>query len=209
VTVAGFAETLARFGAGTPVVLCHDDADGLAAGAILARALAGTPHGPARVRVIGRGESAWSDAVRAELAAGPPVSGLLVTDLGVQAEAILSGLPTVIIDHHVPRSEPAPEVAAVISGYGSEPTPTSSLLAHRCATALIGEAGADPLVWLAALGAVGDLGERASAAHFPSVMARARRSHTLKALREALMRQAGLPADMPVIQARGSRRRPK
>ncbi|MET7242063.1 phosphoesterase [Methylobacterium sp. EM32] len=185
-TVAGFTETLDRFGAGTPVVLCHDDADGLSAGAILARAFAVTSHGPARVRVIGRGESAWSDAVRAELAAGPPVAGMIVTDLGVQAEPILPGVPTILVDHHVPRSEPGPEVATVISGYGAEPTPTSSLLAQACAAALIGEAEAEALVWLAALGAVGDLGERASAAQFPAVMAGARRFGTLKALREAV-----------------------
>lgn len=182
----GFSETLARFGPGAPVVLCHDDADGLSAGALLARAFARTPHGPARMRVIGRGESAWSDAVRAELAAGPPVAGLVVADLGVQAEAILPGVPTILVDHHVPRSEPAPEVATVISGYGAEPTPTSSLLAHRCAAALLGEAEAEALVWLAALGAVGDLGERASAAQFPDAMAGARRFGTLKALREAV-----------------------
>lgn len=185
------AETLARFGAGTPVVLCHDDADGLSAGALFARTFAARlpaqrPPGPARVRVIGRGESAWSDAIRAELAAGPPVAGLIVTDLGVQAEPILPGIPTLLVDHHVPRSRPAPEVATVISGLDEDPVPTSSLLAHRCATALLGEAGADPLVWLAALGAVGDLGERGSAAQFPHVMTAARRFGPLKALRDAV-----------------------
>ncbi|RVU13947.1 DHH family phosphoesterase [Methylobacterium oryzihabitans] len=182
----GFLPTLARFGAGAPVVLCHDDADGLSAGAIFARACSQAPHGPARVRVIGRGESAWSDAIRAELAAGPPVGGLIVTDLGVQAEPILPGVPTIIVDHHVPRSEPASKVATVVSGFGAEPTPTSSLLAQSCAAALLGEAGADDLVWLAALGAVGDLGERASAARFPNVMTGARRFGTVKALREAV-----------------------
>ncbi|AWN45334.1 phosphoesterase [Methylobacterium terrae] len=182
----GLRETLARFGPGTPVILCHDDADGLSAGAILARAFAGTSHGPARVRVIGRGEGAWSDAIRAELAAGPPVAGLVVADLGVQAEPILPGLPTLLVDHHVPRGRPAPEVATVISGADEAPIPTSSLLAHRCAAALLGEAGADALVWLAALGAVGDLGERGAAAQFPDAMTRARRFGTLKALREAV-----------------------
>lgn len=183
---AGFTETLARFEAGAPVVLCHDDADGLSAGALFARILASPAHGPARVRVIGRGESAWSDAIRAELTAGPPVAGLVVTDLGVQAEPILPGLPTLIVDHHVPRSLPAPDVATVISGYGEEPTPTSSLLAHRCAVARLGAAEAGALVWLAALGAIGDLGDRAAAAQFPEVMAGARRHATLKALREAV-----------------------
>ncbi|MGF3024585.1 hypothetical protein ACQVP2_17380 [Methylobacterium aquaticum] len=157
---AGFTEALAQFGSGIPVVLCHDDADGLSAGALFARALAQTAHGRARVRVIGRGESAWSDTIRAELATGPPVAGLVVADLGVQAEPILPGVPTILVDHHVPRSLPAPEVATVISGLDEDPVPTSSLLAHRCAAALLGEAGAEALFWLAAPGAVGNLGER-------------------------------------------------
>jgi single-stranded-DNA-specific exonuclease len=121
--------------------------------------------------------------MREELAADQP-GGLIVTDLGVQAEAILRGVPTVIVNHHVPRSLPGTNVATVISGVGEEPAPTSSLLAYRCARALMGDAAED-LDWLAALGLVGDLGERAAMSGFPDVMAQVRRKHTAKSLREA------------------------
>jgi single-stranded-DNA-specific exonuclease len=179
---AAFLKAVATFGPGNPVVLCHDDADGLSAGALLGRAFAGSSHGKARVRIVGRGESAWSDALREELAADKP-GGLIVTDLGVQADVILPGVPTIIVDHHVPRSVPDQSVATLITGYGEEPTPTSSLLAHRCAQALVGEAAAE-LDWLAALGLLGDLGEQRAVRDFPEIMTSVKRTHTLKSLRE-------------------------
>lgn len=179
---AVFREAVATFGPGNPVVLCHDDADGLSAGALFARALAGSSNNEARVRIVGRGESAWSDAMREELAAAQP-GGLIVTDLGVQADVILPGVPTIIVDHHVPRSVPDQSVATLITGYGEEPTPTSSLLAYRCTQALVGEAAAE-LVWLAALGLLGDLGEQRAVRDFPEIMALVKRRHTLKSLRE-------------------------
>ena len=55
-----------------PTVLCHNDADGLSAGAIFARAFARSRFGEARVRLIGCGESAWSDSIQAELLNRPP-----------------------------------------------------------------------------------------------------------------------------------------
>ena len=179
---AAFARAVAGFGPGAPAILCHDDADGLSAGAILARAFARAGREPAAVRVVGRGASAWSLAMRGELAALAP-GGIVVTDLGVQAGAVLPGVPTVLVDHHVPRSLPEPSEAVVVSGHADAPIPTSSLLAHACAAAL-GEAG--DLAWLAAIGLVGDLGERGASADFPDVMAPVRKAHTAKALREAV-----------------------
>ncbi|MDP4021365.1 phosphoesterase [Methylobacterium sp. NEAU 140] len=179
---AAFAASVARFGRSPPAVLCHDDADGLSAGALFARAFARAGRGPAHVRVIGRGESAWSPAVRTELAALAP-GGIVVTDLGVQAGAVLPGVPTILVDHHVPRSGPDASEAVVISGHADAPIPTSSLLAHACAAAL-GEA--DDLAWLAGIGLVGDLGERGAGADFPEFMAPLRKAYTAKALREAV-----------------------
>jgi single-stranded-DNA-specific exonuclease len=179
---AAFARAVAGFGPGAPVVLCHDDADGLSAGALLGRALARAGRSPGRVRVIGRGESPWSDALRRELASQGP-GGLVVTDLGVQDGAILPGVPTVLVDHHVPRSWPDASEATVISGHADTPIPTSSLLALACAEAL---GPTDDLAWLAGIGLVGDLGERGAGSDFPEVMAALRKSHTAKALREAV-----------------------
>ena len=177
-----FARAIAAAGPNAPAVLCHDDADGLSAGAILARAFARTGRKPAYVRVIGRGESAWSPSVRDELARFAP-GCLVVTDLGVQAGPILPGIPTVLVDHHVPRGMPSASEAVVISGHGDAPTPTSSLLAHACASALC-EAG--DLAWLAGIGLVGDLGERGANADFPEFTEPIRKEHTAKALREAV-----------------------
>lgn len=181
---AAFARAVSGFGPGAPAVLCHDDADGLSAGAILALAFGRAGRGPVHPRIVGRGEGAWSAPLRAELAALEP-GGIVVTDLGVQTGAILPGLPLVLVDHHVPRSLPCSDEATVVTGHADAPVPTSSLLAHACARALIG-AQADDLAWLAAVGLVGDLGERAASADFPDVMAPVRKAHTAKALREAV-----------------------
>lgn len=179
---AAFAEAITRFGSGKPAILCHDDADGLSAGAILWHALTRIGREPRPVRVVGRGESAWSAALRDELAADAP-AGLVVTDLGVQAGTILPGIPTLLIDHHVPRSWPDAAEATVISGHDEAPIPTSSLLAHRCAAAL---GGADDLAWLAGIGLVGDLGERGASGDFPEIMGPLRKAYTAKAMREAV-----------------------
>jgi single-stranded-DNA-specific exonuclease len=129
------------------MVLCHNDADGLSAGALLARGLARISR-PTSVRLVGRGESPWSDPVKGEVRSANP--GLVVvSDLGVRTEPMIPGTATVLIDHHVPQG--MPERATVISGYGQEPVPSSSLLAYWCLQAV---AEVDDLLWLAALGLI-------------------------------------------------------
>ena len=177
-----FAEAVSGFAPGPVVVLCHDDADGLSAGAILSRALERKGRDPVRIRVVGRGEGAWSPAIRDVLAGWAP-AGIVATDLGVQAGAILPGVPTVLVDHHVPRSWPTADEARVVTGHEDAPIPTSSLLAFACAQAL---GDAEDLAWLAGIGLVGDLGERGAGADFPDIMASLRKAHTAKALREAV-----------------------
>lgn len=146
-------QAAARFDRRRPVlVACHFDADGLSAGAILVRALRAAGL-DARPRIVGRGETAWSPAFAAEVAGLGP-GGLLVADLGLGARAIAPGVPTVIVDHHVPTGDGGG--AAVISGNGREPEPTSSLLAWWAADAF-GAQG--DLLWLAALGLIGDMAE--------------------------------------------------
>ena len=169
-----FRAAAASFNRTAPVlVLCHNDADGLSAGALFARAF-GAAGWQVRIRVVGRGEGAWTDEMRAELA-GTPAGGVIITDLGVQPNLPVPGVPTVVVDHHVPGAAPAG--ATVITGYGTDPVPTSSLLAYWCAGAL-----ADPAewLWIAAIGLIGDMAEDAG---FPE-MAEARR-YGITALREA------------------------
>jgi single-stranded-DNA-specific exonuclease len=156
------------------LVLCHNDADGLSAGALLTRVLTGVGRQPA-VRLVGRGESAWSQAVKDEVKLARP-GLLIVTDLGIRSDQIVPQMPTILIDHHVPQ-EP-PENATVISGFGQEPIPSSSLLVYWC---LQGVTDIDGLLWLAALGVIGDYGEKASF----SELTAARERYSLKALREA------------------------
>ncbi|WMT92917.1 phosphoesterase [Pelagibacterium sp. H642] len=155
-------------------VLTHNDADGLSAAALLKRAFRRAGK-VTRVRILRRGENPWSNAVREEVMQSAN-AGLLVTDLGVRAEPINAETCTVFIDHHVPQG--VPTGATVISGYGEQPTPTSSLLAWQCAGAL---ADVDDLLWLAALGIIGDLGSKASF----DELATAKRRYSATALQQA------------------------
>jgi single-stranded-DNA-specific exonuclease len=146
-----FAAAVDAFGP-RPLILGHFDADGLSAAAILHRALARAGHDPA-IRIVGKGEQPWSDEMRAELAARAP-GGLVVADLGVREGDLLPGTPTVIVDHHVPTGTPGD--ALVISGHGEVPEPSSALLAYWCARGLGADEG---LLWLAAIGLIGDMAE--------------------------------------------------
>lgn len=171
---ARFASGLSRFAPDVPCALLgHNDADGLSAMAILARGLERAGR-PARLRIVGRGENAWSAQMQAELAADPP-GGFIVCDLGVGSADMAPVAPTIIIDHHVPRGG---GVGTVISGLEFDPAPTTSLLAYWCAGAL-GEAG--DLLWLAALGLIGDMADTAG---FPE-MDEARRRYGVTKLRRA------------------------
>lgn len=164
-----------RFGLDLPIlILTHNDADGLASAALLAGAFQHAGN-ETSVRILGRGENPWTDEIRAEVAETAK-AGLIVTDLGIRAGVIDVETPTVFIDHHVPQG--APEGATVISGFGEEPTPTSSLLAWRCASALT---NVDDLLWLAALGIIGDLGAKAPF----DELAAAKRRYGATALQEA------------------------
>lgn len=156
---------------GPPLILGHFDADGLSAVAILKRTL----H-DASVRLVGKGENPWSAEIRSELEAARP-AGIIATDLGVREGEILPGAPTILIDHHVPTGTPG--TAAVVSGNGCSPEPTSALLAYWCAR---GVGGSDDLLWLAAVGLIGDMAEEAG---FPE-LGEAQRRYGKTALRSAV-----------------------
>ena len=146
-------DALASFDQRGPiVVLSHFDADGLGAAAILVRALhqAGWAAHP---KVIGKTGSPWEADTRDQPAALEP-AGLIVTDLGTRAEPVLPGCPTLVLDHHVPTGEP--QGAVTISGNGLDPEPTSALLAWWAAGALGDQAD---LLWLAAVGLIGDMAD--------------------------------------------------
>lgn len=169
-----FRQAVESFGQKPVLILGHNDADGLSAIAILVRAL--EHHGiEVQARIVGRGESPWSDAMRTELAE-KPIGGLIITDLGVCAGQIRQDVPTIIIDHHVPRGRP--QGAVVLSGFIMDPIPTSSLLAYWCASTL---QDVDDLLWLAACGLIGDGAENYGFAE----MVAARAKYGVSALRAA------------------------
>ncbi|RRA48035.1 DHH family phosphoesterase [Acidipila sp. EB88] len=139
-------------------VLCDSDCDGLPAGALLVRALglAGYPH--VTIEPKRKGESAWSPEVIERLKARNP-EALFVLDLGSRADALLPGVPTLLIDHHLPGG--TPPGSELITGYGTEPTPTTGLLVYWCLRVLIAEEQRKALLWLAALSILSDLGDKA------------------------------------------------
>jgi single-stranded-DNA-specific exonuclease len=150
-----FANAAQAFERSKPVwILGHNDADGLSATALFARAFLATGWA-VRTRILGRGESPWSEDMRTELA-DEPAGGLVITDLGVREGLPKPGVPTIVVDHHVRGHSPIS--ATVISGYGQDPVPTSSLLAYWCVGSI---ADAEAWLWLAAVGLIGDMAEKA------------------------------------------------
>ena len=137
------------------VVFCHFDADGLAAGALFGRALRRMGFADVQVVSSERGENAFSDGARRRLAALQPAA-LVVTDLGVQSTGVLPAVPTLYVDHHRPEGEPAD--ATVVLGYGWEPIPASAWLAYEILRPL---ADIGDLEWIAAVGTISDLGDKA------------------------------------------------
>lgn len=169
-----FASGLATFGKEPVLILAHHDADGLASAALFARMLPAIGR-YAEVRLVGRGENPWSAEIRAELA-GRSIGGLIVVDLGAREGILREGTPTIVVDHHVPQGDPAG--ATLITGYGMSPIPTSSLLSYRCVSVL---ADATHLLWLAAIGIIGDMAEGLGFTE----MGQARARYGLTALRAA------------------------
>lgn len=167
---------------GHTVVFCHFDADGLGAGALFGRGLPLLGLGRVTVVPSGRGESAFSDGARARLRDLRP-DALLVTDLGVNERGTLEadGVPTLYVDHHRPSGAPAG--ADVVSGHDWDPIPCSAWLAFD----LLEGAAPDvdemrALDWIAAVGVISDLGEKAPWPLLPDTKKR----HTAKWLKETV-----------------------
>jgi single-stranded-DNA-specific exonuclease len=159
------------------VVYCHFDADGLAAGALLGRTLPSLGFGAVDVVYSERGESAFSDRARTRLAALAPVA-MIVADLGVHRAGVLPGVPTLYVDHHRPEGTPAGE-ATVISGYAWDPTPNTAWMTYELLAPL---ADVAPLDWLAAVGTLSDLGDRAPWEALGSI----RQRHTAARLKDTV-----------------------
>lgn len=158
------------------VIFCHFDADGLAAGAVLGRALPRLGFTDVQVVPSGRGESAFEDEARQRLAALEPAA-LIVTDLGVDRAGVLPDVPTLLVDHHRPEGEPPG--ATVVSGYDWDPIPCSAWLAYELLAPL---AEIENLAWIAAVGILSDIGDSAPW----DGLAAAKKRYTAKWLKEAV-----------------------
>ena len=145
---ARFEAFIAALPEGRAAILSDGDVDGLGAACVVWNALGD------REKVFltpPKGRNAFGPDGAALVAAHHPAS-LFVLDLGVSPFVIAPGVPTLILDHHHPRGEP--EGATVLTGYGLDPVPTSSLLAWRVA-------GTEANAWKANVGNRGDLGPAA------------------------------------------------
>ena len=163
-------------------MFCHFDADGLAAGAVAGRALQRLGYADVQVVASGRGESAFGSDARARLAALAP-DALVITDLGVKRAGVLPDVPTLYVDHHQPDGIPEDD-STVVSGYTWDPVPNSAWLMWELLAPVADEAGAslDDLLWVAAVGTISDLGEKAPWERLPAV----RKQYTAKWLKEAV-----------------------
>jgi single-stranded-DNA-specific exonuclease len=159
------------------LVFCHYDADGLAAGALFGRGLTRLGFNGVDVVAAARGESAFSDQARSRLAARKP-DALIITDLGVHSDGVLNDVPTLFVDHHQPVGEPPG--AEVITGYGWDPIPASAWLAWELLQSANDMSGLD---WIAAVGTISDLGDRAPWPDLPAI----RKRWTAKWLKEAVV----------------------
>jgi single-stranded-DNA-specific exonuclease len=120
-------------------VVPHTDADGLAAGALALRARAESADAAV---LLSRGATPFGRH------APLPAGSVAVLDWGVRPLARRG----IIVDHHVPETPQPGDGVVVVSGHQSDPEVSTAVLVRR----LLPEGPA----WLAAVGAVGDLGDR-------------------------------------------------
>ncbi|MEP0912469.1 hypothetical protein NDI45_16255 [Leptolyngbya sp. GB1-A1] len=158
------------------LVTLHDsDADGLTAGVVWQRAFERMGF-ESVVRVVpDRERNAWTTANQQKVQAANP-DRLFVMDLGSQDQAVIPGVPTCFIDHHHPEGVPAGDT--LISAYTWEPVPNTSLMIWELCRSLVDIAD---LKWIAAIGTVSDLGDRAPF----ELLTSAKKKYTAKYLKEA------------------------
>ncbi|MEA3459756.1 MAG: hypothetical protein U9R11_03625, partial [Chloroflexota bacterium] len=156
-------------------VLCHSDADGVTAGAIMYRALERLGFAYPTILVTGKGESAYTPKTK-KLAAETNPEVLFVLDLGCKKEPVVPDVPTLFIDHHRPFGVPPKGV--LISSYTWEPIPNASLLIWWLCREV---ADVDDMDWVAAIGTLSDLGDKAPFDIVPS----AKKKYKAKWLKEA------------------------
>jgi single-stranded-DNA-specific exonuclease len=172
-TFAAFVDALPR---SARVLVFHDsDADGVTAGVVLQRTLECLDFTNVQRRAPSRQRDAWSEENRALIADANP-EALFVLDLGSRGETLAEGVPCCLIDHH--RPDGVPPGALLITAYAWDPIPNTSLMVYDLCTPL---ADITDLDWIAAIGALSDVGERAP---FP-LLAAVKERYAMSDLKEA------------------------
>jgi single-stranded-DNA-specific exonuclease len=173
---AAFEKFLAGCKKSQRLVSLHDsDADGVTAGVLWQRMLERLGFSNLIRIVPDRERSAWTPGNRQRVQEQNP-EHLFVMDLGSQPHKVLPDVPTCFIDHHRPEGFPPGDT--LISAYSWDPIPNTSLLMYELAQPLV---DISDLEWIAAIGTLSDLGEKASF----DIIASAKKRYTAKYLKEA------------------------
>lgn len=171
-----FKTFIASMGRDRCLVILHDsDADGVTAGVVLQLALQRAGFEKVTRVIPDRERNAWTAANRERVQAAAP-DYLFVLDLGSQSEPVIPGVPTCFIDHHRPEGVPTGDI--LISAYTWESIPNTSLLVWQLCQCI---AEVQDLDWIAAMGTISDLGEKAPFEE----LAIAKSKYTAKYLKEA------------------------
>ncbi|HEY9862448.1 MAG TPA: hypothetical protein V6D16_23320, partial [Candidatus Obscuribacterales bacterium] len=171
-----FAQFVGGISTTSKLVALHDsDADGVTAGVVWQQAFQRAGFIPPTRVIPDRERNAWTASNRDRVKAEYP-DRLFVLDLGSQTEPVLAGVPTCFIDHHHPEGVPPGDT--LISAYTWDPVPNTSLLVWDLCQAI---ADISDLDWIAAIGVVSDLGDRAPF----ELLSTAKRKYTAKYLKEA------------------------
>lgn len=167
---------------GEQVIVPDGDVDGLTSALLARRTLERIGAGTPRVVHPPKGAHVHTPSVRDAVRALAPAA-VLVFDLGSRGAPLDLGAPTLLVDHHRPMRGLPPDALVINPAASTEDDgaiPNTSWLTFAICS---GVAELDDLTWLAALGAIGDLG--AQAPLLPSVRDWIRRAG-VTALREAV-----------------------
>lgn len=170
---AAFVESLPR---DARVLVFHDsDADGVTAGVVLQRALERLDFVRVLRKPTSRERDAWSEANQSIIREADP-QAVFVLDLGSRAEPMHPTARLCLIDHH--RPEGVPPNGTLITAYTWDPIPNTSLLVYDLCSPLVDISDLD---WIAAIGALSDVGERAP---FP-LLQTVKKRYAMRDLKEA------------------------
>jgi single-stranded-DNA-specific exonuclease len=174
--IAAFKNFINRIEENQSIVCLHDsDADGVTAGVIWEVAMKRLGFENVRRVLPTRERNAFVLSTREIIEKAAP-DFLFVMDLGSQPQEILGKIPVCFVDHHRPGG--ALDKDVLISAYNWNPVPNTSLIIYDLCAALTDVSGLD---WIAAIGAMSDLGERAPF----ELLQTAKKLYTAKHLKEA------------------------